>query len=294
MSRTTKIAISVAAVVVLAIGVGAFLLLGMPAGKTTAAYSSPHAQTTPANGTAPAADLAGQTANPAPVQKEDLWILAHEDWAISKNIQVPQGPAGWAVGFGPFYQPIRIPFPSSGQAPLMDGASAAMLAQAYGQRMPVSVVPVTPDNTLHLVSVPGSHNNRLQHILAFWNGTAWLPLATIEGYRSERPLLIEPTSATALFSEDVRAQRNLISTQALAAYLGEIASIHPEFRTEVSAEDAQVAFERLSWTTLPGQQSLDVGFTIRSTAGRVSGKLGVDAKPLAAGVTLLTLRTLAR
>lgn len=292
MSRT-KIVITAAVLVILALIVGGFMLLGRPSAQATAAYSSPHAQTTPSSAD-PATAPAGQTASSPSAQKEDLWILAHEDWAISKNVQLPQAPAGWAIGFGPFYQPVRVPFPSTGQAPLMDGASAGMITQAYGQRLPVSVLPVTPDNTLHLVSVPSSHNNRLQHILSFWNGQAWLPLATIEGYRSERPLLIEPTSASALFSEDVRAQRNLISTQALAAYLGEIASIHPEFRTEVSAEDAQVSFDRLSWNTFPGQQSLDVGFTIRSSAGRVSGKLGVDAKPLAVGVTLLTLRTLSR
>lgn len=262
---------------------------GDPWGSTASQPSQSATNTAQQNTQAPSQQPTQQV--PA---SQDLWLFAHEDWAISKNTSVPDAPAGWAIGFGPFYQPIRIPFPSGGQAPLMDANSANMIASAYGNRQAVSVVPVTPDNVIHMMSVPATHNNRLQHILAFWTGQVWMPLATLEGYRAQRPLVIEPTSASALFSEEVRAQRNLVSTQALAAYVGEIASLHPDFKSEVSAADAKVQFSKLSWGSLPGQQSLDTDFTIRSSAGMVKGKIGVDVKPLAAGVTLLTLRYLSR
>lgn len=290
MEKRNLVVLASALVLALVAGTsGYFLLAEKPAPQMKSSYSSPHPDTpaAPTNGTQ---DNSQTTKEVAPA--EDKWLLAHEDWAISKS-SLTSGPAGWAIGFGPFYQPVRIPFPVTA-APLMDGASASMLSSSLGSRLAVSVVPVTPDNVVHLISVPSSHNNRLQHMLAVWTGQVWMPLATIEGHRSQRPLVIEPVSASAIFSEDVRSQRNIVSPQALGAYLVEIAALHPDFKSAVSSTDAKAQFTKMNWTSLPGQQSLDADFSIHSSAGSIEGQLGVDVKPLAAGVTILTLRYLRR
>lgn len=263
----------------IAIAAAAAIAIALTGGVASAgSYVSPNQPQAAPQGAAPAAQPpVGQA---APVPQQDRWLMLSSDWNPARGTRLPQAPAGWALSLGAMYQPIRVPFAPQG-TPALSGSDAAALTMAMFNAAPISLVSLTPDGALSLVTVNAPSG--MTHLLVARDASGAPALvASAEGGKTTGHLVFDPVAGQAIFSEALKDARSLVASRNLGQWLVELANMHPDLAPRGPFTRIDM---RTDWANGIGAQIASFRARLsNASGGKAEANIALTASPLVPGL----------